>query len=224
MTPADQIGTIVGAVCTLLILSYLLGDNFLYRLATHILVGAGAGYIFAVVIGSVFVSLVAQPILALQTAGSVSPEQRTVIVTNAIVAGIGLLLGILLLFKLRPRWAFVGNASVGYLIGVGAAVALGGALFGTLAPQIEATAKASATSATDSVLTVIALVGTLFTLASFGFYRAARGGILSGVNAIGRFFLSIALGATFALVYVASVSLLIDRTQAVVDALRLIVK
>jgi hypothetical protein len=107
---------------------------------------------------------------------------------------------------------------------VGAAVALGGALFGTLAPQIEATARASVTSTTDSVLTVIILVGTLFTLVSFGFYRSARGGIFSGINAIGRFFLSIALGATFALVYVASVSLLIERTQAVVDALRLIVK
>ena len=222
MTPADQIAMIVGAVLTLCILSYLLGDNFLYRLATHILVGAGAGYIFAVVVVNVFKSLVAEPILALQTAGAASPEQKTVIVTNAIVAGIGLLLGILLLFKLRPRWAFAGNVSIGYLIGVGAAVALGGALFGTLAPQIEATASATPTA--DPWFTVIILVGTLFTLASFGFYRATRGGILSGVNAIGRFFLSIALGATFALVYVASVSLLIDRTQAVVDALRLIVK
>ena len=215
MTP-DQIGVIVGAVFTLLILSYLLGDNFLYRFATHILVGAGAGYIVAVVVINVL-----WPYLVVPFISSVQTQQ---VHPGLLVAVLGFFFGFLLLFKLRPRWAFVGNASVGYLIGVGAAVALGGALFGTLAPQIEATARASATSTTDSVLTVIILVGTLFTLASFGFYRSARGGILSGVNAIGRFFLSIALGATFALVYVASVSLLIDRTQAVVDALRLIVK
>ena len=213
MTPADQIGVIVGAVFTLLILSYLLGDNFLYRFATHILVGAGAGYIFAVVIVNVWLPYLYEPIK------NVILHQQEVAPEKVFVAAVGLFFGFLLLFKLRPRWAFVGNASVGYLIGVGAAVALGGALFGTLAPQIEATANASVTSTTDSVLTVIILVGTLFTLASFGFYRAARGGILSGVNAIGRFFLSIALGATFALVYVASVSLLIDRTQAVVDAI-----
>ena len=215
MTP-DQIGVIVGAVFTLLILSYLLGDNFLYRFATHILVGAGAGYIVAVVVVNVL-----WPYLVVPFISSVQTQQ---VHPGLLVAVLGFFFGFLLLFKLRPRWAFVGNASVGYLIGVGAAVALGGALFGTLAPQIEATARASATSTTDSVLTVIILVGTLFTLASFGFYRSARGGILSGVNAIGRLFLSIALGATFALVYVASVSLLIDRTQAVVDALRLIVK
>ena len=215
MTPADQIGMIVGAVFTLLILSYLIGDNFLYRFATHILVGAGAGYIFAVVVVDVW-----RPYLIVPFISTVQTQQ---VHPGLLVAVVGFFLGFLLLFKLRPRWAFVGNVSIGYLIGVGAAVALGGALFGTLAPQIEATAKASVTSGIDSVLTVIILVGTLFTLASFGFYRSARGGILSGINAIGRFFLAIALGATFALVYVASVSLLIERTQAVVDAVRLLV-
>jgi hypothetical protein len=47
--------------------------------------------------------------------------------------------------------------------------------------------------------------------------------VLSGLSSIGRTFLAIALGATFALVYVASVTVLIDRVQAISDAI-LIVK
>ena len=49
MTP-DQIGLIVGAVLTVLVLTYLIGDNFLFRLAVYILIGAGAAYAAVVVI------------------------------------------------------------------------------------------------------------------------------------------------------------------------------
>ena len=46
MTPEtlDRVATIAGAVLTILIFSYLLGDNFLYRIAIHIFIGAAAAY------------------------------------------------------------------------------------------------------------------------------------------------------------------------------------
>ena len=203
----DQIGVIVGAVFTLLILSYLLGDNFLYRLATHILVAVGAAYIFVTVLADVLYPRLFVPLI---TRTSESP-------IDLIVVGLGFFFGFLLLFKLSSRWAFIGNISVGYLVGVGAAVTLGGALFGTLATQLLATANVTAGSM-NLLLGLIIIFGTITTLLSFGFYRVARRGILSGINSIGRFFLSIGLGATFALVYVASVSLLIDRLQAISNA------
>ena len=55
------------------------------------------------------------------------------------------------------------------------------------------------------------------------FPDAARRGVLSGFSSIGRFFLALALGATFALVYVASVTVLIDRVQAISDALNILI-
>jgi len=229
MTP-DQIGIIVGAIFTLFILSYLLGDNFLFRFATHVLVGAGAAYIAFTVFVDVLWERVVKPLIALQTLQTIDPSVRPPVILNAVVAGIGILFGLLLLFKIWPRWAGIGNIPVGYLVGVGAAVALGGALFGTIGAQVYATAlppKDIAISPTSNlglnvILNIIVVVGTLTALLSFGFYRAARRGILSGVNSIGRWFVSIALGATFALVYVASVTVLIDRVQAIVDAFGLI--
>jgi hypothetical protein len=214
----DQIGLIVGAALSLIILSYLIGDNFFYRLFTHVLVGVGAAFIVVTVVADVLVPQMVSPLLQRD-----QPVQ-------VVVAAAGLLGCILLLVKAwRPRLAGIGNISIGYLVGVGAAVALGGALFGTLSAQIIAAAQLPAAigdkdAAVKILLGMLALAGTLATLISFGFYRVARGGLLSGVNAIGRFFLSAALGATFALVYVASVSLLIDRVQAIADVVNMLSK
>ena len=46
MTPEtlDRTATIAGAVLTLMVFSYLLGDNFLYRIAIHVFIGAAAAY------------------------------------------------------------------------------------------------------------------------------------------------------------------------------------
>ena len=40
----EFIGLIVGFILTLLVFSYLLGDNPLYRIAIHLLVGTSAAY------------------------------------------------------------------------------------------------------------------------------------------------------------------------------------
>jgi hypothetical protein len=202
------IGPLVGAVLSLIILSYLIGDNFLYRILTHVLVGMGAAYIVFTVVSEVLVPQLILPFIS----GPTNPK--------FILAAFALFGCVLLLLKAWPRFAGGGNVAVGYLVGVGAAVALGGALFGTFSTQIVAAAQMPA-ALTDkdvgvkTLLGILALVGTLSTLISFGFYRVSRNGILSGVNAVGRFFLSVSLGATFALVYVSSASLLIDRVQAI---------
>lgn len=221
MTLFDQIGVIVGAILTLFILSYLIGDNVLYRLATHILIGAGAAYVTVTVMADVLWPRLVKPILERSSA---QPIDMT-------VAGVGLILSMMLLFKALPRWAWVGNVPVGYLVGVGAAVALGGAVFGTLGAQTIATALPpggplngpNSNVTINFLLNVIIAFATVTTLLSFSFFRAARRGVLSGLNSIGRFFLASALGATFALVYVASVTVLIDRVQAISDAVNILI-
>jgi len=216
----DQLGVILGAILTLFILSYLIGDNVLYRFATHVLIGVSAAYITVTVIRDVLWPRLVQPILARSSAQPM----------DVVVAGIGLILSVMLLFKALPRWAWVGNVPVGYLVGVGAAVALGGAVFGTLGAQTVATALPpggafggpSSNVVINFGLNAVIVFGTVTTLLSFSFFRAARHGVLSGLSSIGRTFLAIALGATFALVYIASVTVLIDRVQAITDAVNIL--
>ena len=61
---------------------------------------------------------------------------------DRLLAFIPLVLGLLLLFKLSPRTAHLGNPSMAFLVGVGAAVAIGGAVMGTLFPQTRASMNA----------------------------------------------------------------------------------
>ncbi len=205
---ADQIGVIVGAVLTVLVLTYLIGDSALFRLAVYILIGAGAAYAAVVVLFDV---LWQNTSVALAQAATGNRGPLVVVV-------IALILGILVWFKASPRLAWIGNIPMSYLIGVGAATVLGGAILGTLGPQIVA-AGAPATSPSGgqptTIVTFVVALGTIMTLLSFGYFRVGRNSPMQLVNVAGRrFFLMIALGAVFALVFMASATLLLDRLYA----------
>src|SRR5512136_726841 len=115
-----SIGTIIAAILTFMVWSYLLGDNPAFRIAEHLFVGIAVGYAVLVAWFSVM-----QPALS----GSVAPQ-------SPVLAAVPLLLCLLLMTKVRPAWSGAGNIAVAFLVGVGAALAVGGALFGTLGPQV----------------------------------------------------------------------------------------
>jgi len=143
-----------------------------------------------------------------------------------VLAVVPLGLGLLLCTKLKTSWAWLGNFSVAFLMGVGAALAIGGALFGSILPQVRATVQAVDLSGLGSGLIII--VGTLSTLMYFHFAAGARGG-LSGIGTgfvrawarLGRWFIVIAFGAIFANTVMARISLLIGRVQFLLEVLGL---
>ena len=209
---SEVAGLVVGAVLTLLIFSYLLGDNPLYRLALHLFVGALVGYSFGIVLRDVLLKMVLAQLLI---------EPLAVVVP--------LVLGILLLFKGFPKQAYIGNFSVAYLVGVGTAVALSGALLGTLVPQIGATGQALSLTSRASFRAglldgLLIVVGTVCTLMVTTFTARKQQG-LAGVWAqivrlaagVGRIFLIFALGAAFAGAVTASLSILVGRIQYLIN-------
>lgn len=206
-------GMALGAILTFMILSYLLGDNPLYRFALHLFIGALVGYSLGVVFRDVLYDMVFDLLL-----------------TDPIVV-IPLALGILLVFKFFPRQAHIGNFSVAYLVGVGAAVALSGALLGTLIPQIGATGRALSLDLTTSsplepVNGLFIVVGTAFTLMTFAFTAPKQEG-LAGVwtqivrisGWVGRVFLTFAFGVAFAGALTASLSIFIGRIEYLITIL-----
>jgi len=197
----DIIGLAVGATLTVLILSYLLGDNPLYRFALHLFVGAVVGYSFGIVIRDVLL-------------GTALPR----LLGNPLAWVTPFILGILLIFKGFPRQAYIGNFSVAYLVGVGVAVALSGALLGTLVPQIEATGRALNSKGFLNGLAVI--VGTICTLMAFNAIKPKGRGlpqlwdkIVAGLGWVGRVVLIFAFGAAFAGALIASLTIFIGRVQ-----------
>ncbi|HEY4691005.1 MAG TPA: hypothetical protein VIK33_16970 [Anaerolineae bacterium] len=206
-----DLGFWIGFGLTIAVLSYLIRDNFLYRLAMHILIGVGAAYAVAVALSQVIVPRVLTPLPNLLRLQSLTAQE----LGQLVFAVFGVLGSVFLLAKLFRRVAWLGNAAVGYLLGVGAGVAIGGALLGTLLPQ-SASATASLNSAvpgsSNSVINLLvnllALAATVTALIAFAYSRAARRSFLGLAGGAGRTFLYIAFGATFALVFVAGASVL----------------
>lgn len=213
MTP-DLLGGIVGAILSVLILTYILGDNPLYRLALYALIGASVGYVVAVVVASVL--RIALP--ALQQGGE-----------EAYRLLIPLVLGIVLLFKGFTRWSPLANLSTAFLLGVGSAVAVGGALLGTVLPQVSAagTVWEWLQGGGPGLLNgLIGLGGTVCALLAFTFTlrrRPGAGGVWSGtvgvLGGVGRLFLLAAFGAAFAGALIASLTVLVGRVYSVVGGL-----
>ena len=63
----QTIGVALGLVLTLMIYSYILGDNPLYRIAVHVLVGVGLGYASIVVFNSVLIPQLVDPFMQAAT-------------------------------------------------------------------------------------------------------------------------------------------------------------
>ena len=59
----DLIGALLGFLLTIFILSYIWGDNVLFRIATHLFVGVAAGYVTIVVIQNVILPQLFWPLL-----------------------------------------------------------------------------------------------------------------------------------------------------------------
>ncbi|HEY67043.1 MAG: hypothetical protein DRI79_02060 [Chloroflexi bacterium] len=208
----EIVGLILGAGLTLLIFSYLLGDNPLYRLALHLFIGALVGYSFGIVLRDVLIGML-----------------LTRWLTEPVAVVVPLVLGLLLLFKGFPRHAYVGNFSIAYLVGVGTAVALSGALLGTLVPQVGATGRALSLESFVSFRLgpldgLLILVGTVCTLMAFNFTARKRRGLagvwarLVGVTAwVGRVFLIFAFGVAFAGALTAALSIFVGRIQYLID-------
>jgi len=203
----ELIGLAIGFIFTLFIYSYIFGDNPLYRLAVHILVGVSAAYASIVV--------VRQVLIPIQQQIRENPSS-----TQSIFWLVPILFVTMLLLRRLHIARWLGNTTLAFLIGIGAAVSLVGALDGTLWPQITQPGS-------DSTVQTLLVAGlTICTLLTFRF-TSLRGG--TGVwetavwqrllGGIGRVVLAITFGALFASLLSTSLILLADRLGTYLDEL-----
>ena len=208
----------ISFLLTLMILSYLIGDNPVFRAAVYIFIGVSAGYAAAVVWHQVLYPKLFMPL------ASGNLGERLLIT-------IPLVMGLLLLLKLSPRTARLGIPSMAFLVGVGAAVAIGGAIMGTLFPQTWASMQAFNLSGAGKYWLervsegLVMLVGTVTTLVYFHFGAKAtpsgpqRGKLVSVLGRVGQVFIAITFGVLFAGVFVAAMTALIERMNFIITFL-----
>jgi hypothetical protein len=218
---ANLVDLVTGGISfllTLMVLSYLIGDNPIFRIAIYIFIGVSAGYVAAVAWHQV---LYPRFILPLFTA---SLAERLLLI-------IPLVLGLLLLLKLSPRTASLGSLPMAFLVGVGAAVAIGGAVMGTLLPQTQASMNAFNLSTAGQYQLehlgegIVMLIGTVTALAYFHFGAKAtasgprRGKLVGIISWVGQIFIAITFGVLFAGVFMAALTALIERLNFIITFL-----
>lgn len=204
---------LVGFFLSLMVLSYLIGDNILYRLAIHLFIGVVAGYTAVMIIYQIILPKMVLPLL---WGGS-----------DMIWALIPWLLSILLFMRLSPRLSRAGNIPLAYMVGVASAIIIGGALLGTLSTQISSVINMFDFEGQESgvfwsfIEGVYVLFGTISTLLYFQFFMPKEqpgkpnklSKVFNTVRFIGQIFLSMTLGALFAGAYLTALIAVISRVD-----------
>src|SRR5689334_25042568 len=98
----EPISALVGFILTLMVFSYLIGDNPLFRIAVYLFIGVSSGYAAAVVVYYVLIP-------RLSSFQTTNPTQ---LILTLLVP---LLFGLTLFAKLSPRISWVGNFAMAIL-------------------------------------------------------------------------------------------------------------
>ena len=218
MLSIEFLSAAVGLILTVLIFSYLIGDNPMFRLAVYLFIGVASGYGATVVWYYVLIPKLFDPLRS-----------------GNLVSIVPLLLCVSLLTKLSPRISWMGNIAMAILVGVGAAAAVGGAVIGTLIPQVRAAVDAldirSAPGGAQTMAILlnglVMLAGTVFTLGYFQFTAGRapdgtpkRNPLFEGIAWVGRIFIAITFGVIFAGVYMAALTAMIERLVFIINFIR----
>ena len=202
---------LVGFFLSLMVFTYLIGDNPLFRLAIHLFIGITAGYAAVMIIYQVILPKMVLPVL---WGGS-----------EMLWALVPWVLSIMLVTRLFPKVSRLGNIPLGYMVGVASAVVIGGALLGTISTQITSVInmfdlQEQPNGAFWSLIEgVYVLFGTISTLLYFQFFvpkeEPGKPNNLSkavkAIRFIGQIFLSMTLGALFAGAYLTALMAVISR-------------
>ena len=217
MIPKDLIWGALGMLLTIMVLSYLIGDNLFFRFAASLFVGVTAGYISVVVLQQIFWPYLIEPLLF------GAWVERLWIVPPFLLAG-------LLIISQFSRTIRFGKIPLAFLAGLTAAIVIGGSVFGLIIPQLKVITAAFSPASWNPNLpvqpwvhiveAVMMFIGVVGALSYFHFGRQKHedqskttvpSGFVSILKSIGEVFIGLALGTIFAGLFSSALLALIDR-------------
>jgi hypothetical protein len=194
-TPADTLATWVAAIVTLVVLGGLIGERRVFGWSQHLFAGLVTGVLALLAISEVIVPRLVEP-LAADPGGQLGLWVGFALVALAAAA------------PWLPR--LVAGIPLSIAIGAIAAFALGGAVVGTLLPQLAAAVARPG----DGVGATVASAGaaTITGLVLIGFIHGwPRPRIVGGAASVGRWLMLAGLGGWLGYLLLSRLVLLIDR-------------
>ncbi len=198
----ETLGIWIAALGSLAILSFLYKENPVYRTVEHIFVGTAAGI-------GLFWGFDSIRTNAWNPALNPGDEPRKLIMLIPII------LGILLYTRFIEDVKWVSRIPLGFVIGIGSALAIRGVIGASFMDLIVATMRVplwgklggNSMFSIDSLLFVVGVIGTLM----YFFFSSEQKGVLKYGSSLGKWTMMIAFGAAFGNTVMARISLLIGR-------------
>jgi hypothetical protein len=229
----ETLGFWIGLLMTLLIFSALAGDHALARLGQHLLAGAALGYGAVLAVQHVLRPRLWEPLLA-APAGAAWQWTPAILGVLLLVAGLDRTWRPAGPGTALPRWRRglhgLGRIPVAFLLGVGLAAGLFGALQGTFFPQFWRAARMAFDPDAPGLLFLVGVLTLLITTATLLYFyidparyladqplyvrRLLQGWIWVGQRAVW-----LAAGLIFARLLASRLSLLIARVEYLLSAM-----
>ncbi len=188
--------TVLGAILTLAVLSFLYRDNPFYKVAESLLIGLSIGYVLVMTWTNTLMARLIVPLFE---------DARLALI-------IPFALGLLMFGRFHSRTAIWSRIPIGLLIGSGAGVAIPAMLGARTMTQMSSTVQPLWGEGVFNFSAVVVLCGVLCTLAYFYFTREHRGAF-GRVARTGTWFLMIFFGTTFGYTVMSRMSTLIGRVE-----------
>jgi hypothetical protein len=191
----DLVATWVAAGVTIAVLGHLFGERRLFPIAQHLLAGLATGYLVLLAIHDVLVPRLVQPLVT-------DPVANVLLWPAAALA----------LALAAARWLPrpVVAVPVAVIVGGTAAFAFGGAIAGTLLPQLAGAVMTPATDAGTVANGLLGVVITTLVLVAF-LHGVPRGRVLGGAAGLGRMLVLGGVGGWLGFLIVSRLVLLVDR-------------
>lgn len=189
------------AFFTLALFSFLYKDNPFYRLAENIFAGLTAGYQVGLIWDTVIIQKLWDPMMGGQW--------------WLFLPG---LLGLMMFTRFSPKLSWISRVPLAAVMGITAGIFLTSQLHGFVLPQMQSTMNtfANAEGFAEMFLASLIAVGVISTMIYF-YFSHEHVGVLGVTAKLGIWFIMISFGAHFGYTVMGRVSLLIGRTQFLIE-------
>jgi hypothetical protein len=191
---AGTLATWSAALVTIAVWAYLVGERRIFRVAQHLLAGLATGYLVLLAIREVLLPRLVEPLVA----GTSNPLLWVALLP------VGAMIGATWL----PRR--VAMLPISVLVAATAAFALGGAVAGTLMPQLGAAIVAPGQAPGTLIGAGLSALITVLVLLAF-LHGAPRTRLVAGAAGVGRWLLIGGIGGWLGFLLVSRLALLVDR-------------
>ena len=189
------------AFFTLALFSFLYKDNPFYRLAENIFAGLTTGYQVSLIWDTVIIQKVWDPMMGGQW--------------WLFLPG---LLGLMMFTRFSPKISWMSRVPLAVVMGITAGIFLTSQLHGFVLPQLQATMNTfvNADGFAEMFLASLIAVGVISTMIYF-YFSHEHVGVLGVTAKLGIWFIMISFGAHFGYTVMGRFSLLIGRTQFLIE-------